>query len=73
MKATALVQNPDDVVLEVRLTMPLKDWREFLKKTDSNGGFGVWPVCEVHDAIQRAIWEIDRTVTKEILEATDAG
>jgi len=68
MKATAKVQNPDDVVLEVRLTMPLKDWREFIKKTDSNGGFGVWPVCEVHDAISRAVRKIDETVTEEIKE-----
>lgn len=61
MHTTARVNHPDNVEIEMTITMSLKDWRLLMDQLKPfKDGAAQYPACDVIDQIKSIIWKVSK-------------
>ena len=62
MRADVVVENPDDVRVNVSITLTLKEWRQIAEHLDCATDY--WPYKGFAGVIQNAIKKVDQRVVE---------
>lgn len=63
--ATARVMNPDNVTIEITLSLTVSEWKEIAKQLPDS-----WPHWQVGGAISKAIGETVTRISQERVEVS---